>query len=219
EKLGPGVVGEDVRGELGDGAAKLVGDGFGLIVLDGGEEGGFGGGLGGGGEVGPEVGVVVAAGLHKAGPLEGTPRLVARPAGGKVGRIDAEFRGLRALGRGRQRRRGLRRRVSVRELILLSYGGGDDGGRGIYKVVQTGLKVGVSPSEKIKASQLDGPIVDMKEKNTSSVLRRILANCGAQAKEYGSCVAARVPEIERDMCLKEFLTLNNCMKSVVRGKF
>ncbi|KAJ0027222.1 hypothetical protein Pint_36373 [Pistacia integerrima] len=39
----------------------------------------------------------------------------------------------------------------------------------------------------------------MKEKNTSSVLRRILVNCAAQAKEYGGCVAAKVPELERDI--------------------
>lgn len=36
-----------------------------------------------------------------------------------------------------------------------------------------------------------------------------------QAKEYGSCVAEKVPQIERDMCLKEFLKLKNCMQSVV----
>lgn len=62
----------------------------------------------------------------------------------------------------------------------------------------------------------------MKEKsganNTTTLLRRILVNCGAQAKEYGSCVAAKVPVVERDMCLKEFLLLRNCMQNVVRGK-
>ncbi|KAL7596979.1 hypothetical protein Lser_V15G28689 [Lactuca serriola] len=58
----------------------------------------------------------------------------------------------------------------------------------------------------------------MKEKNTISPLKRILANCGVQAKEYGSCVAEKVPQIERDMCLKEFLKLKNCMQSVLKGK-
>ncbi|KAL2535145.1 Colon cancer-associated Mic1-like [Abeliophyllum distichum] len=60
----------------------------------------------------------------------------------------------------------------------------------------------------------------MKEKNsaTASVLKRILVNCSAQAKQYGSCVAARVPEVERDMCLKEFLVLKNCMRNVLQGK-
>lgn len=58
----------------------------------------------------------------------------------------------------------------------------------------------------------------MKEKNTTSVLKRILVNCGAQSKEYGSCVASKVPEVERDMCLKEFLALRNCMQNVLRGK-
>ncbi|GJX55767.1 regulator of MON1-CCZ1 complex [Tanacetum coccineum] len=55
----------------------------------------------------------------------------------------------------------------------------------------------------------------MKEKKTSSSLARILVNCGAQAKVYGSCVAAKVPQIERDMCVKEFLALKNCMQTVV----
>ncbi|KAK3004248.1 hypothetical protein RJ639_018983, partial [Escallonia herrerae] len=54
----------------------------------------------------------------------------------------------------------------------------------------------------------------MKEKSTTSVLQRILVNCGAQAKEYGGCVSARVPKVERDMCLKEFVALRNCMQNV-----
>ncbi|KAG5252925.1 NADH dehydrogenase [Salix suchowensis] len=58
----------------------------------------------------------------------------------------------------------------------------------------------------------------MKERNTTSTLRRILVNCAAQAKEYGECVAAKVPEIERDMCLKEFLSLKTCMQNTIRGK-
>ncbi|XWS56165.1 hypothetical protein CRYUN_Cryun09bG0062800 [Craigia yunnanensis] len=60
--------------------------------------------------------------------------------------------------------------------------------------------------------------VDMKEKNTISPLRRILVNCSAQAKEYGACIAAKVPEVERDMCLKEFLALKTCMQNTLRGK-
>ncbi|KAE8713153.1 hypothetical protein F3Y22_tig00110213pilonHSYRG00023 [Hibiscus syriacus] len=55
----------------------------------------------------------------------------------------------------------------------------------------------------------------MKEKKTLSQLRRILANCTAQAKEYGACVAAKIPEVERDMCLKEFLALKTCMQNTV----
>ncbi|XAR68622.1 hypothetical protein NMG60_11003811 [Bertholletia excelsa] len=58
----------------------------------------------------------------------------------------------------------------------------------------------------------------MNEKNSTSVLRCILVNCAAQAKEYGSCVAAKVPQIEHDMCLKEFLALRNCMQNTVRRK-
>ncbi|PON37816.1 hypothetical protein PanWU01x14_317320 [Parasponia andersonii] len=56
--------------------------------------------------------------------------------------------------------------------------------------------------------------VDMKERKTTSTLKRILVNCGAQAKEYGSCVAAKVPDVEKDMCLKEFLALKSCMQNV-----
>ncbi|CAI0406578.1 unnamed protein product [Linum tenue] len=54
----------------------------------------------------------------------------------------------------------------------------------------------------------------MKERNTTSTLKRILVNCSSQAKEYGGCVAKKVPEVERDMCLKEFLALKNCMQNV-----
>lgn len=58
----------------------------------------------------------------------------------------------------------------------------------------------------------------MKEKNTSSVLKRILVNCTSQAKAYGSCVAAKVPDIERDVCLKEFLVLKSCMQNTLKKK-
>ncbi|CAH2053966.1 unnamed protein product [Thlaspi arvense] len=54
----------------------------------------------------------------------------------------------------------------------------------------------------------------MKEKKsaTASTLGRILATCSKQAKDYGSCVASKVHEVERDICLKEFLALKNCMQ-------
>ncbi|KAJ0249429.1 Mic1 domain-containing protein [Hirschfeldia incana] len=55
----------------------------------------------------------------------------------------------------------------------------------------------------------------MKEKNsttTASTLGRILATCSKQAKDYGSCVASKVHEIEKDLCLKEFLALKSCMQ-------
>ncbi|CAI9100968.1 OLC1v1038165C1 [Oldenlandia corymbosa var. corymbosa] len=59
----------------------------------------------------------------------------------------------------------------------------------------------------------------MKDKNgakpATSILRRIWLNCAAQAKEYGRCVAAKVPVVERDMCLKEFLILQDCMQNVL----
>ncbi|CAJ1907643.1 unnamed protein product [Sphenostylis stenocarpa] len=56
----------------------------------------------------------------------------------------------------------------------------------------------------------------MKEKkNTASTLKRILANCASEGKAYGSCVAAKVPDIERDMCVKEFLALKSCMQNMV----
>ncbi|KAB2607899.1 hypothetical protein D8674_011067 [Pyrus ussuriensis x Pyrus communis] len=55
----------------------------------------------------------------------------------------------------------------------------------------------------------------MKERNSTSTLKRILVTCTAQAKEYGGCVAAKVPQVERDMCLKEFLALKSCMQNAV----
>lgn len=60
----------------------------------------------------------------------------------------------------------------------------------------------------------------MKDKNkaATSLLKRILVNCSAQAKQYGGCVSSRVPKVEKDMCLKEFLTLQSCMQNVLRGK-
>lgn len=60
----------------------------------------------------------------------------------------------------------------------------------------------------------------MKDKNhaTTSLLKRVLVNCSAQAKLYGTCVSSRVPEVERDMCSKEFIVLKNCMQNVLRGK-
>lgn len=58
----------------------------------------------------------------------------------------------------------------------------------------------------------------MNEKNSTSTLKRILVNCVSQVKEYGSCVASKVPQIERDICAKEFLALKNCMQATLRRK-
>ncbi|KAL6641183.1 hypothetical protein ACP70R_019364 [Stipagrostis hirtigluma subsp. patula] len=52
---------------------------------------------------------------------------------------------------------------------------------------------------------------------SSSALARILAACASQAKDYGRCIAAKVPEIEHNMCSKEFLALKTCMQTVVQG--
>ncbi|KAJ8446771.1 hypothetical protein Cgig2_000782 [Carnegiea gigantea] len=38
--------------------------------------------------------------------------------------------------------------------------------------------------------------------------------CSIRAKNYGSCVASKIPEVKCDMCLKEFCALKNCMKNV-----
>ncbi|EPS74238.1 hypothetical protein M569_00514, partial [Genlisea aurea] len=56
----------------------------------------------------------------------------------------------------------------------------------------------------------------MKEKAHGSTpfLKKIIVNCSAQAKEYGGCVSSRIPHVEKDMCLKEFLVLKNCMQNV-----
>lgn len=41
----------------------------------------------------------------------------------------------------------------------------------------------------------------------------------SQAKDYGSCVTSKVHEVEKDMCLKEFLALKNCMQHTVIMEF
>ncbi|KQJ96605.1 hypothetical protein BRADI_3g25607v3 [Brachypodium distachyon] len=52
----------------------------------------------------------------------------------------------------------------------------------------------------------------------ASALTRILATCASQAKDYGSCITAKVPEIEHNMCSKEFLALRACMQTAVKNK-
>ncbi|KAM7271565.1 hypothetical protein ACFE04_030779 [Oxalis oulophora] len=51
----------------------------------------------------------------------------------------------------------------------------------------------------------------MKERKPVSVIERILVSCASQGKQYGACVAANIPAVERDICLKEFTALKNCM--------
>ncbi|XBJ19243.1 hypothetical protein VPH35_010244 [Triticum aestivum] len=60
----------------------------------------------------------------------------------------------------------------------------------------------------------------MKERKPAapSALARILATCASQAKDYGRCIAAKVPEIEHNMCSKEFLALRACMQTAVKNK-
>lgn len=56
QQLGPGVLREEERGELGYGVADLLGDGLGGVGLERGEEVGLERGLAVGGEEGPERG-------------------------------------------------------------------------------------------------------------------------------------------------------------------
>lgn len=58
----------------------------------------------------------------------------------------------------------------------------------------------------------------MKDRKNASFLKRVLVNCVSQTKEYGDCIARKVPEIEHDMCLKEFLALKSCMQNMVRNR-
>ncbi|GFQ04355.1 uncharacterized protein c18orf8 [Phtheirospermum japonicum] len=60
----------------------------------------------------------------------------------------------------------------------------------------------------------------MKDKSSAktSFIKRILVNCSAQAKQYGTCVSSRLPEVEQDMCLKEFLALKSCMQNVLHNR-
>uniref|UniRef100_A0A9I9CWL8 IMS import disulfide relay-system CHCH-CHCH-like Cx9C domain-containing protein n=1 Tax=Cucumis melo TaxID=3656 RepID=A0A9I9CWL8_CUCME len=57
--------------------------------------------------------------------------------------------------------------------------------------------------------------MDQKDRATASLLKRVLVSCASQAKQYGGCVAAKVPKVERDMCLKEFIALKSCMQNTV----
>lgn len=50
------------------------------------------------------------------------------------------------------------------------------------------------------------------------MFNRVLLNCSFQAKEYGRCIAEKVPEIEHDMCLKEFQALKACMQKTIKQK-
>ncbi|KAL0906889.1 hypothetical protein M5K25_025419 [Dendrobium thyrsiflorum] len=58
----------------------------------------------------------------------------------------------------------------------------------------------------------------MKQRKNPSVLNRVLLNCSSQAKEYGRCIAGKVPEIEQGMCSKEFLALKACMQNTIKKK-
>ncbi|KAL4195942.1 hypothetical protein AMTRI_Chr04g180810 [Amborella trichopoda] len=52
-----------------------------------------------------------------------------------------------------------------------------------------------------------------------SPIKRILVNCSVQARAYGQCIAEKVPQIERDMCAKEFLALKACMQNTGHNMF
>lgn len=43
----------------------------------------------------------------------------------------------------------------------------------------------------------------------------VLIYLSYQAQVYGKCVADKVPEVGRDICLKEFLALKTCMQNSV----
>lgn len=58
----------------------------------------------------------------------------------------------------------------------------------------------------------------MKQRKGPSVLNRVLLNCSFQAKEYGRCIAGKVPEIEQGMCSKEFQALKACMQKTIKNK-
>lgn len=56
EELRPGVIRKNTGSKLGNGVAELLGDGFGVMALEGGQEDGLEGGLGGRREERPHIG-------------------------------------------------------------------------------------------------------------------------------------------------------------------
>ena len=93
EELRPTVVREDAGGELGDGVAELLGDGFDGFGLDRGEEEGLEGGLGVRRESGPEVGVVAGELLAEEDGGHGACLLV-RGGGEQVRQLQGEGVGI-----------------------------------------------------------------------------------------------------------------------------
>ncbi|KAG9459856.1 hypothetical protein H6P81_004364 [Aristolochia fimbriata] len=110
------------------------------------------------------------------------------------------------------------------EVTTIEFGCRNVTGTGRHGVLRTPFPSGGSGSRFSSAVRLVGGVGawrskrEMKERKAPSVLKRFLINCSSQAQEYGVCISQKVPEIERDMCSKEFLALKACMQNVLRGK-
>uniref|UniRef100_A0A7I4E1F6 Mic1 domain-containing protein n=1 Tax=Physcomitrium patens TaxID=3218 RepID=A0A7I4E1F6_PHYPA len=48
-----------------------------------------------------------------------------------------------------------------------------------------------------------------------SPLKNVFLRCSPAMKEYGQCVATKLPAVEKGMCEKEFLALKTCMQNAV----
>jgi hypothetical protein len=49
-------------------------------------------------------------------------------------------------------------------------------------------------------------------------IRRGLVSCSNEAKLYGTCVASKLPEVEKGQCEKEFVALKACMQQSLKKK-
>ncbi|GAQ87804.1 hypothetical protein KFL_003780100 [Klebsormidium nitens] len=59
------------------------------------------------------------------------------------------------------------------------------------------------------------------KKDPKQIIERIrqgLRKCSSEAKAYGTCVASKLPEVEKGQCEKEFAALKACMQQAFKNK-
>lgn len=61
-------------------------------------------------------------------------------------------------------------------------------------------------------------MADSKRNLAGSSLKNVLLKCSPVMRAYGQCVATKVPAVEKDVCLKEFTLLKECVQRGFRSK-
>lgn len=51
-----------------------------------------------------------------------------------------------------------------------------------------------------------------------SPLKSLVVRCSPAMRQYGLCVASKVPAVEKGMCEKEFLALKSCIQNAAKTK-